>query len=158
MTCSSCRVRGQKRKSSYRLAELGAVKVQKKTGMCRPGHCSLYLLSSQERERKTHSSFSLSLQQPLILYKHRDSSLRGTGGAAGSLLCSPLHRLRMKTTFLSLIQLQWAEKAKILASNTPKWKNLRKVKRREEISAQIPESSSLESVLAERCSRHQEGP
>ena len=68
--------------------------------MCRPGHYSLYLLCSQERERKTHSSFSLSLQQPLILYKHWDSSRRGTGGATCSLLSSPLHRLRMKTTFL----------------------------------------------------------
>ena len=68
------------------------------------------------------------------------------------------NHLSISSKLYLLIQLQWAEKAKILASNTPKWKNLRKVKRREEISAQIPESSSLESVLAERCSRYQEGP
>ena len=55
--CSSCRVRGQESKLSYRYAELGAVKV-KELGMFRPAYCSLYFLCSQERERgKTHSFF-----------------------------------------------------------------------------------------------------
>ena len=53
-TCSFCRVRGQKSKLSFRHAKLGAVKVKKKRKLeiFRPAHCSLYLLWSQERERK----------------------------------------------------------------------------------------------------------
>ena len=56
MKWSSCRVRGQKRKLSYRQAESGAANVNKKKnqqlGMLRPAHCSLYLLWSQERKEK----------------------------------------------------------------------------------------------------------
>ena len=54
----------QKSKVSYRHAELEAVKVQT-LGMCRPAHCSLYHLCSQEREReKLIPLFPFSLQQP----------------------------------------------------------------------------------------------
>ena len=38
------------------------------------------------------------------------------------------------------------------------WKNLEKVRRRHPISYQLPESSSLDSMLAEWWGRHQEGP
>ena len=50
---------GQKSKLRYRHAEIRAVKV-KKLGMLRPDHCVLYLLCSQERERKAQSSSSFS--------------------------------------------------------------------------------------------------
>ena len=37
--------------------------------MLRPAHCSVYLLCSQERRKKTHFFFSFSLQQiPLSFY------------------------------------------------------------------------------------------
>ena len=53
----------EKANFSYRHAEFRAVKVEKqktkKLGMIRPAHCSLSLLYSQERERKTHSSVFL---------------------------------------------------------------------------------------------------
>ena len=50
-------------KQTYRHSELGAVKV-KKLGLFRPAHFSLYILSSQERERKKLIPlFSFSLQQ-----------------------------------------------------------------------------------------------
>ena len=53
--CSSCRVRGQKSKLSYRHSELGEVKVNnnnQKLGMFSPAHSSLYILCPQERERE----------------------------------------------------------------------------------------------------------
>ena len=62
----------------------------------------------------------------LIFYKPLNSSLRWGHCSWGmSLLCSPLQLLRIKVTFLFppnsvsvfFIQLQWAEKAKILTSN-----------------------------------------
>ena len=63
MNCSSFRIRGQKSKFSYRHSELGIVKVEKKLGIFRPVHCSLYLLCSQEREReKLIPLLSFSLQ------------------------------------------------------------------------------------------------
>ena len=71
MNCSSCRVRGQRSKLSYRHAELGAVKVKKKQNKNPrnakgPVHCFLYVLCSQEREReKLIALFSFSLQQKL---------------------------------------------------------------------------------------------
>ena len=74
VNCSSCRVRGQKSKLSYRHSELGAVKWKKKLGMFRPARCSLYLLCSQEREReKLIPLFSFLLQQshmPLTKIKY----------------------------------------------------------------------------------------
>ena len=64
---SSCRVREQKSKLSYRHVELGAVKEKKKKkqlGMFRPAHTFLYLFCSWEREReKLIPLFSFSLQQ-----------------------------------------------------------------------------------------------
>ena len=59
---SSCRVREQKSKLSYRHVELGAVKEKKKKkqlGMFRPAHTSLSILFLGKRKRKTHSSFFL---------------------------------------------------------------------------------------------------
>ena len=61
---SSCRVREQKSKLSYRHVELGAVKAKKnknkkQLGMFRPAHTSLSILFLGKRKRKTHSSFFL---------------------------------------------------------------------------------------------------
>ena len=65
--CSSCGVRGQESKLSYRYAELGAVKV-KELGMFRPAHCSLYhfcssLFSGKGKEKSHSSFFAFSLRQ-----------------------------------------------------------------------------------------------
>ena len=54
---NSCRVRGQKSKLSYRYAELGTVKVKKKTRNVQV--FSLFSLSSCPQERKRTHSFSL---------------------------------------------------------------------------------------------------
>ena len=44
------------------------------------------------------------------------------------------------------------------SKSIPNWRNLEKVRRRHPISYRFPEPSLLESMLAERCVHHQEGP
>ena len=62
---SSCRVREQKSKLSYRHVELGAVKAKKKQkqkttrNVQACSHFSLSILFLGKRKRKTHSSFFL---------------------------------------------------------------------------------------------------
>ena len=76
--CSSRTIRGQKSKLSDRHAELGAVKG--KPGLLRPAHCSLYLLCSQERERKKLIAlffFSFSLQHGYPPYYILSASVEG---------------------------------------------------------------------------------
>ena len=50
--CSSCGVRGQESKLSYRHAEPGMAKRKKKKGIFSSAHCFLYFLCSQEGERE----------------------------------------------------------------------------------------------------------
>ena len=56
MSCSSCRIRGQKSKLSYRHAELGAVKVKKKQlRIFRLAHCSLYFFFVLKKGKEKNS-------------------------------------------------------------------------------------------------------
>ena len=53
MSCSSCRIRGQKSKLSHRHAELGAVKVKKKLRIFRPAHCSIFFVLKKGKEKNS---------------------------------------------------------------------------------------------------------
>ena len=66
------RVRGEKSKLVYRHAELGAVKVRKNNNnnktIFRPSHYSLYVLCSQERERKNKTNKTKKLTPFIYLF------------------------------------------------------------------------------------------
>ena len=95
MKCSSCRVRGPKRKFSWTHAELGAVKVKKKKQTTRNVQAymcslfSLFSLFSGKRKRKAHYSFFLftAIRGPSLHWSGRnDRWVVGLGGLRASYL------------------------------------------------------------------------